>query len=233
MTQETFKILVLGLPGIVCYFLCQKIIGKTKCTVINTIFLVFLYSVLAYTLLGLFHSLYNLIFGNGFESNIIDTVLDASTDIPVWILLAATVSGVILTYLLSYLNHYNIANPFGQWIKATKRFGDEDVWHYFHNSSIGQNHDWFIVRDLKANLSYYCSIAAWSDSGKNRELVLYDVSVFSNSTSEHYYDTQHMYLSRNIDDLIIEIPPANAEDIDDYSLDTNKKEESDERRQAT
>lgn len=228
MTEQTFKLLILGLPGIICYFLCQKIIGKPKRTATNTVLLVFLYSILAYTLLSLFHSLYNYFTGIGFESDIINTVLDTNQEISVLLLLAAALSGVILTYLLSYLNHFNIANRFGQWINATKRFGDEDVWHYFHNSSIGQKHDWFIVRDLKADLSYYCNITAWSDSGENRELILYDVSVFSNSTAEHYYDTQHMYLSRMIDDLIIEIPPSNAENIENYKLCTKQKEEKDE-----
>ncbi len=228
MTSETFKFLVLGLPGIICYFLCQKLIGKPKRTTINTILLIFLYSILSYLLLSIFHAQVNCIAGNGFNSDIIDVFTDGQKNITAVILVFASLSGVILAYLLSYLNHKTIVNRIGWKLKATRRFGDVDVWHYFHNSEFWKTEDWVFIRDLKANLTYYCSITVWSDSGELRELVLNDVSVYTSDTGEHLYDTQHMYLSRNSDDLVIEIPPADAETIDIYKLSSKKGEKNEQ-----
>jgi len=225
MTNETFKLLVLALPGIICFFLSQKVIGKSKRTATNTILLVFLYSMLSYLLLSIFHSIYNCIFNGKFESDVISNFLSPDKDISVLILFFTSLSGLVLAYLLSYLNHFNIANRFGQKINATKRFGDEDVWHYFHNSAIGPQNDWFMVRDLKADLSYYCNITVWSDSGGVRELILHDVSVYTNSTAEHMYDAQDLYVCRNRDDIMIEIPPPNAETIEEYRIKTNEPKE--------
>lgn len=131
----------------------------------------------------------------------------------------------MLSYLLSYCTHYNIANRLGQKIRATNRYGDEDVWHFFQNAPDDQkNHGWVIVRDLKADLAYVCFISTWSDSGTEREVVLSDVSVYSNTTGDYLYDAKHIYLSRNRDDLMIEVPPAHAEGINGYLLQPDDKE---------
>ncbi|MFO8055666.1 MAG: hypothetical protein R6V10_00025 [bacterium] len=122
-----------------------------------------------------------------------------------------------MAYLISYAARFSIINRIGQKLKATKRYGDEDVWHYFHNAPDTQkNEGWVIIRDIKAELAYYCYISAWSDTGKNRELILSEVSVYTNDSSDFLYDAQHIYLSRNNDEITIEVPTPMAQNNNRY-----------------
>jgi hypothetical protein len=109
-----------------------------------------------------------------------------------------------LAVLACYAYEYKWLNVLGQTIGATTRFGNEDIWNLFQ-----QNADlkgkWATVRDHKLNLYYYCWIQAFSDSGKERELFLREVHVYDESAARLLHKTQLMYLSRNSDDLTIEV----------------------------
>lgn len=107
--------------------------------------------------------------------------------------------GVIASYL--YTN--KTINKIGRKIKATTRFGDEDVWDFFHRSPDVRG-NWITVRDHKTNLYYFCWIQSFSDSGKERELLLRDVDVFDSENGEHLYNIDALYISRKQDELTLE-----------------------------
>jgi len=218
MTQFTVTIMILGLPGLIIFFVTQKLIGKPERSTIEIIFLVFLYSILSYAFMGLIEGLFNLAVDGSFESKTLSIILSDQPTVELDVLFKGVVSGIILSYILSYGANYNAINWLGKKIFSTSRYGDQDVWHYFHNAPDEQKNDgWVVVRDYKENLAYHCYISVWSDSGKERELVLSDVSVYTNDTSDYLYETQHIYLSRNNDDINIEVPPKDAPTLDEYS----------------
>lgn len=234
MNEFTVTLLVLGLPGIVCYFLCHKLIGKPQRSTMESILLVFVYSVLSYTIVSCVDAACNAGFGLGFQSDIASVFLKSNATVSPVLLIRSVCAGILLAYILSYLVHNNVPNRVGQKINATKRYGDEDVWHYFHNAPDSEKNDgWVMVRDLKADLAYHCYISTWSDTGLDRELVLSDASVFSNSTGEYLYDARHIYLSRNKDALMIEVPPANATDSEQYKGKQETKETKDDGQEVT
>lgn len=220
MTEFTFGLLVIGTPGAVCYFLCQKLIGKPKRTTLEVILLIFLFAVLGYALASFTMAAASMLLGNGFRSELLESALHARLTPTLGQTVQVVAAGVVLAYLLSYLARFNVVNLIGQKIGATRRYGDEDVWHYFHNAPDDQkNGGWIMVRDLRAGLVYYGAISTWSDSGMERELVLYDVSVYTNDGAEHLYDVAHLYVSRDRHDLTIEVPPDDAEQLDAYQID--------------
>ncbi len=90
-----------------------------------------------------------------------------------------------------------------------KRSGDEDIWYLFHD---GQTREWVYVRDHRTNLLYYGSILAYSDSERERELILEDVDVYTNDTVERLYAVKTMYVSRSSHDLSIEVPKDNTQE---------------------
>ena len=67
-------------------------------------------------------------------------------------------------------------------------------------------YEWVIVRDHKINLLYFGWIQAYSDSYKERELLMGDVSVCDNESGEFIYETEWLYFCRNKYDITIEIP---------------------------
>ena len=131
-------------------------------------------------------------------------------DIPIrWgEVVVASLCGVVLAIAASYADTYKLVNRFGQWINATKLYGDEDVWSFFHNSP--DIEPWVFVRDHKLNLVYYGWIGAFSESESERELLLRDVQVYSNTSDEYLYDVDVMYVARERHDFTIEVPAQTA-----------------------
>jgi hypothetical protein len=152
-------------------------------------------------------SFYNLISCSAVQNDIINKIFSDQKSVKYYDILGATATSFILAFIISYLYRFNILNRIGQKIGATFRYGDEDVWHYFHRApEIQKNEGWIFVRDHKCNLVYYGFISVWSESEKNRELILSDVTVYTNDEGIELYTSDHIYLSRNIDDLTIEVP---------------------------
>lgn len=117
----------------------------------------------------------------------------------------ASLIGVVLAVLASYVQRFKLINWFGRKIGATHRFGDEDVWEYFHNSP--DTGSWLYVRDHQEELVYYGWLEAYSETGDDRELLLSDVEVYTNETDEPLDAVPFLYVSRAACDFTIQIPP--------------------------
>jgi hypothetical protein len=87
-------------------------------------------------------------------------------------------------------------------IGITNHFGDDDIWSFVMNSD---DFTWVIVRDHKLDLAYVARIEQFSDSGEKRELVLGSVDVRNNKNWRLLYEAERLYLSRDDQDLSIEI----------------------------
>jgi len=113
------------------------------------------------------------------------------------------------------VQRFKLINWIGRKIGATHRFGDEDVWEYFHNSP--DTGSWLYVRDHKEELVYYGWLEAYSESGDERELLLSDVEVYRDETDEPLDAVPLLYVSCDAYDFTIEIPPKDqpAEVTDD------------------
>lgn len=93
---------------------------------------------------------------------------------------------------------------FMQWIGATKRYGDEDVWDYTFNSRDAAS-EYVHVRDLENNLTWAGWVDLFSETGRTRELALRDVEVRENEGGL-LYSVPRVYLARSSDAITIEFP---------------------------
>jgi hypothetical protein len=112
--------------------------------------------------------------------------------------------------LAAYSYRFKWLNKVGQKIGATTRFGDEDIWDFTFRSPAVRG-QWVTVRDHKLKLNYFCWVQAFSDTGKDRELLLREIDVYNDETGECLYKTDVMYLSRKSDELTIEALIASPE----------------------
>lgn len=208
LNVATLSVIFVGAPGVVCYFTLSKLIGRVGRSGFDVAILIFMYAVGSYVMyaytarladaLGMTNSAAQLTLASPVQ------MTPRATDVA-----GASIAGFILAYLLAYGYRFNLVNRIGQQIRATNRAGDEDVWHLFHNSSREPwSSEWIVVRDYRTGLQYFGAVSHWSESGEDRELLLMQVSVFSNSDGQKLYDCDHMYLCRNKDDLTIEIHAA-------------------------
>ena len=96
-------------------------------------------------------------------------------------------------------------------IRATKRYGDEDVWDFIFNSGRAEV-EYLNLRDFEKQITYAGFVKSFSESEKQREIVLRDVIVYD-FTGRIIFETPRVYIARKADDIDIEFPyqpPAGA-----------------------
>ena len=116
----------------------------------------------------------------------------------------------ILAIIWIYAATYRWLTRFLHTIRATKKYGDEDVWDLTFNSSEAKP-DYVHVRDFDKGIVYAGWVEAFSETGKLRELLLSDVIVYGNSDGEdttEETEIRFLYIARDKTDIHIEFPHA-------------------------
>jgi hypothetical protein len=194
-----FQIVLLFLPGVVWARLDASWARRSKPTDIEFFTLAFLYGVVSYALLYLLY--YAL--GIKFEIVSLDNTALLNASVIKEVAQATGVS-LICGVVWLYATNYKIVAWFLQLIRATKRFGDEDVWDYTFNSK-SKTVNFAHVRDFEQKLLYAGFVGAFSESGDVREIVLTDAVVYDFASNEQYR-MPVIYLARKADNVTIEFP---------------------------
>src|SRR3990167_933635 len=126
-SQVTIQITFLATPGIVTYFVLGKLIGKSKKTGVEIFIEIFLLSILSYALYGFVISALSNIPCLGIQNSDFSLLNVLSNKITPQDILIASFVGLLLAYLITYGNRYNVINFIGQKIRATNKYGDEDL----------------------------------------------------------------------------------------------------------
>ena len=119
------------------------------------------------------------------------------------IAMASAVS-VVCAVVWLYVTNYKWPTKILRAIGATKRYGDEDVWDYMFNSGRAEV-EYVHLRDFDKKLAYAGWVEVWSESEKQRELVLRDVIVYD-FDGRALFETPRVYLARKADSIDIEFP---------------------------
>lgn len=119
-------------------------------------------------------------------------------------ILLASMVAVFCSILWLYVTNYKLITRFLQWIGATKRYGDEDIWEFMFNSRRAEV-EYVHLRDFDKKLAYAGWVEAFSESEKQRELVLRDVNVFD-FDGNLIMETARVYLARKAENIDIEFP---------------------------
>lgn len=114
--------------------------------------------------------------------------------------LMALVLSIPYTWIINRGFHYR----FFQYIRITKRFGDEDVWDFTFNSR-NDNLTYVHIRDFNKKITYAGWVKLYSETEKIRELVLSNVILYDFDGNK-ILEAPNMYLARAMDDIDIEFP---------------------------
>lgn len=211
LSSFLIRIIFLALPGIIGLKIFRTLHGSKSNSKPLDYLDILLFSLLSYICVFVIG-----VWGFGNELSSYEAVFNEKLPLRIDEIIFASIFSIPLAVLASYGYQYRWINIIGQKIKATKKYGDEDVWWRFHQGL--PNAEWFFVRDHKNNLCYFGSIRFYSDSGIQRELTLTQVSVFVNSTSQFLYESDVVYISRDAYDLSIEVAPVEKSTITEESL---------------
>lgn len=121
-----------------------------------------------------------------------------------WLILRATLAGLVLGLAWVYISNHKLLTRVLQFIRATKRYGDEDVWDYTFNSPRAAV-EYVHFRDFPNKLVFAGWVNTFSESGELRELVLRDVQVYD-FEGQFMYAVPLLYLARKPEDVHIEFP---------------------------
>jgi hypothetical protein len=118
--------------------------------------------------------------------------------------LCATGVGLVLAVLWIYAATYKLLSRALQFIGATAKYGDEDVWDFTLNSSVPAV-EYVHYRDFDKQIVYAGWVRTFSETDKLRELVLQDAEIF-NFEGKLLGTAPLLYLSRAPDNIHLEFP---------------------------
>jgi hypothetical protein len=116
----------------------------------------------------------------------------------------ASLVALICSILWLYVTNFRLITRSLHLIRATKRYGDQDVWDFIFNSPRGET-EYLNLRDFEKKLTYAGWVESFSESEKQREIVLRDVIVYD-FEGNTIFETERVYLARKADDIDIEFP---------------------------
>jgi hypothetical protein len=213
ITELTLRLLLLGMPGIVAYLLIGKVTTRGKGSQLDSLLLIFLLSILSYALVSAFYLALFAVSGGrlGIVSpldRLIGSISSKAGTVFVWDVITATTASIIIALSWSYAWYHKVVTRLARFLKASNRYGDNGIMAAFLSSEQLQNKgEWLIVRDASTNIFYYGHVYAWSDADDElRELILLDVSVYSNDDASLLYKTDYLYIERPKGVLSIETP---------------------------
>jgi hypothetical protein len=204
------RVVFLGLPGIICFFLYRMFTTERNTRSWEDVLKIGVFALMSYLLYSSCFMLARLVFGGDGSIRFYDALFNEKTALPPWEVTGASIAGVVLAFVAAAVDNRKLINKLARRVRVTNRFGDDDVWLFLHN--IPRNTQWAFVRDHKVGLTYYGWIDVFSDSEKERELLLTQVDVYD-AASDRLYSTPTLYICREKHDLSIEFPVEFPEDV--------------------
>lgn len=114
----------------------------------------------------------------------------------------AGVISVGIGILVSLIDNHKWINQLAQRVSLSNKYGDQNLYSYFLNAKETQV---VYVRHAKRGLTFHGSVQSYSETDNIKELVLYDVTVYTYPDSEELYSINQLYLSiPKEEDVVIE-----------------------------
>ncbi len=196
------QLAIVFLPGLIWAQIDARYAAKEKRGQIEFFIRSFLFGISTYAITYVGYRL----FGQSFSG--ID--IEASAPSRLWlddfvdeIVISSAVS-FVLAIAWIYASTYKLLHSLLRKIRATKSFGDEDVWGYTFNST-EEGVEYVHIRDFDRGITYAGWVRAFSESGKPRELLLKDVIMYDKDGSSSA-SVSLVYLARHGEDIHIEFP---------------------------
>ncbi len=197
----------LSLPGIVGAKVYRELTRKPPSKNWEDFVEVLLFALFSYLVCYPIFVIISLITGWDFQVRVLETLTNLKETQFVFHwgeILFCCVIGLLLGFVAAFITNRKVIHKLGNLLGASKRYGDEDVWDFFLNSKATPS--WVYVKDHKLNLLYFAEIAAFSDTGRDRELILENAAVYEIGSAEKLFSRDMIYLSRESFDLTIDIP---------------------------
>ena len=201
------QLAIVFLPGLIWAQIDARYAAKEKAGQVQFIIRAFLFGMFSYLVVFIGYGLFRQSF------SVLDIDAARQTGILLGhfadeILISIPVT-LVLAVLWVYAATYKLLHRLLLWMRATKKYGDEDVWDYTFNSP-GEEVEYVHVRDFDRGTTYAGWVRAFSATGRQRELLLRDVIVYDKDRGSSV-PVPLLYLARDGESIHIEFPYRRAE----------------------
>lgn len=131
--------------------------------------------------------------------NIIKYITNSNTEMPISNMCVAMIFSLIIALVFTKLDSHNIIYKLAKKTNLTYKVSSKPVWE----TSLSQK-EYVVVRDYVSKNTFYGQVIEYSDDSSIRELLLKDVSVFTEE-SQLLYNAEEVFLSREHNEISIEI----------------------------
>jgi hypothetical protein len=190
LTELTVRLLLLFLPGIICYLTVDALIVHRERKVHEIFLFSFVYGLLSYSIYFLIASFFTVVAGRlhvplpPAQLSILQCLCDNKTAIN-WVEVGlATGLAPFLGVLISVAHEKSWLYRAARWLKITKKLGPANVWTFVVNAPEAK---WATVRDLPNNLMFQGYVLAFSDLEEPAEVFLTNVNVYNEKTGQLLY----------------------------------------------
>lgn len=196
-----FTLAIIFLPGIVWATIDDQYASPVRAPQSQLLISAFLFGVFSYVVVYFIY----FCFGWRFDFFTLADVDSAPVNLsPLFDeIAAATFMAVPLATVWLYVRNYKILARIFHRIKATHKYGDEDVWHFLFN--VRPQSDYVNLRDFEKKLVYSGYVVAFSESGMLREILLREAQIYD-FEGQLLFEMPHLYLARKPDDIHMELP---------------------------
>lgn len=202
ITLALVQISLLFLPGIVWASIDARFVSKKPQSQLSLMVNSFLFGITSYAVTFILYSALDQDFGVavdiGSEGGNLNLAGLADE------IVVAVGTALVLSILWVYAATYKLMTRLLLMIRATKRYGDEDVWDYVFNLSSPIS-EYVNVRIFDRRIVYSGYVAAFSETDRMRELMLRDVEIHD-FEGRKLFSMPHIYIARAPEDIHIEFP---------------------------
>lgn len=204
------QILFIFLPGIIWSSVDSNYGTGHRSQNVQLILRSFLFGVATYSVLFLIYSAIGREFGystlgnNSSQVDLIQLKDEIAWSIPL---------SLVLSVLWLWMVRHRLLMRCLQFIRATNRYGDEDVWSFTLNFWQA-NVEYVHFRDLEYDLVFAGWVATFSEDEDYRELLLRDAIVY-NADGTEITQSPYLYISRPKNNIWMEFPFSNQGDAND------------------
>ena len=196
------QLAIVFLPGLIWSQIDARYAAKEKAGQVQFIIRAFLFGMFSYLVVFIGYGLFRQSF------SVLDIDAARQTGILLGhfadeILISIPVT-LVLAVLWVYAATYKLLHRLLLWMRATKKYGDEDVWDFTLNSP-GEEVEYVHVRDFDRGTTYAGWVHTFSDSGRPRELLLRDVIMYHKDGSSSV-SVPLLYLAPDGQSIHIEFP---------------------------
>jgi hypothetical protein len=209
INTAVLALVLIFIPGILCYGIVVSLTSRRDRDN-TTIFLqIFMYGVTSYMVLAPCNDAFpSLTAHSGIRLENLALLNPSSVEksgIDPLPIAAASVVGMIQGILTTLNVNSGLLLRLCRALGITRRFSDPDVWSFLLNSYDIDN--WVTIRHKDRGHIYQGYVRSFSGGGRDRELVLELVRVYSLDTAEEIGEIPILYLAFNKDDLVLEFGP--------------------------